>query len=166
MPPRRLALSLLLAGAACSLVACSSSEPASDTVSLSFQARFSDREVTDLGEEGSSIGDYVDGNGVLLDSAGAVIGNFDVSSWTTGSSTGTETRMLMAEYEFGTGADSFMIQGAEPFLIDGGLPAVDRPSTYAVIGGTGTYMGADGECLVHRREDAFEVDCTFIVPAS
>ena len=144
------------------LVGCSESS-STEMISLTLQSNFDDRQVMDTGEDGSTLGDYVNGNGDLLDESGQVIGQFDMTSHTTGVTETSETRMVIAEYQFGDGADSFLIQGAEQFETDGGLQASDRPLAYAVIGGTGKYMGANGECLVHRREAAFSIECTFLV---
>lgn len=144
------------------LVGCSG-DSSTEMISVSFQSRFNDREVMDMGEKGLTLGDYVNGNGDLLDESGQVIGQFDVSSQITRTTEGVEARMTTAEYQFGDGTDSFIIQGAEQVETESGLPAQDRPLTYAVVGGTGTYMGADGECLVMLQRDAYEVGCTFLV---
>lgn len=162
MPSRRLTLVILLAATATGLAACSSTASSPETTTLTFTTSFTDRQVMDTGEQGSSLGDYINGHGDVLDTAGQVIGQFDVSSQTTGRTDTSEIRLVTAEYEFGDGADSFIIQGSERFALDGGQPDLDRPLNYAVVGGTGTYMGANGECLVHRRDAAYEVDCTFL----
>jgi hypothetical protein len=152
----------LVLAAPITLVGCSGGA-STEMISISFQSNFNDRQVMDMGGEGSTLGDYVNGNGDLLDESGQVIGQFDVSSQNTRSTESAEGRIVTAEYQFGDGADSFIIQGAEQFETDGGLPALDRPLTYAVVGGTGKYFGANGECLVHRRQDAYTTECTFLV---
>ena len=161
MKKTSLACLALALAAPIALVGCSSGGSSSELTSMSFQSRFNDRQLVDTGEQGSSIGDAVNGHGDLLDESGQVIGQFDVSTQTTRTMEGAEVRMVTAEYEFGDGTDSFIIQGAEHFETAGGLPALDRPLHYAVVGGTGTYMGANGECLVHRRQPAYTVECTF-----
>lgn len=157
----RASIALVLA-APITLVGCSGGA-STEMISLTLQSHFADRQVMDAGEEGSTIGDYVNGNGDLLDESGQVIGHFDTTSHTTGVTETSETRMVIAEYQFGEGADSFLIQGAEQFEKDTGLAASDRPLTYSVVGGTGKYFGANGECLVHRRQDAYTIECTFLV---
>jgi hypothetical protein len=156
-----LATIVLALAAPIALVGCSDSS-STEMISLTLQSNFDDRQIMDTGEDGSTLGDYVNGNGDLLDESGQVIGQFDTTSHTTGVTETTETRMVIAEYQFGDGADSFLIQGAEQFQTDDGLPVLDRPLTYAVIGGTGKYFGANGECLVHRRQDAYTIECTFL----
>ena len=157
-----LATIVLALAAPIALVGCSGGA-STEMISISFQSNFNDRQVMDMGGEGSTLGDYVNGNGDLLDESGQVVGQFDTTSHTTGVTETSETRMVIAEYQFGDGADSFLIQGAEQFEKDTGLPALDRPLTYAVVGGTGKYFGANGECLVHRRQDAYAIECTFLV---
>ena len=61
--------------------------------------------------------------------------------------------------------DSILISGAEVFTKELGLPFLNRPLYYAVVGGTGKYTGANGECLVHRTgENDFTTTCTFTPP--
>ncbi len=131
---------------------------------VSFQASFVDREVMDMGEEGSGIGDYVAGHGDLLDASGQVIGHFDVNTVITRFDGVAEGRQVSAEYSFGNGRDSFLIAGNESFQL-GGVAAEDRPLTYAVVGGTGAYMGATGECVVMRQGETYDVTCKVFTPA-
>jgi len=158
-----LAVALILAPLG--LAACSTGPK---EVTLNFQARSVDRSTVDLGTQGSSHGDLVAGNGDLLNDQGEVIGHFDVVSIVDRVTTDSDDRFLQAEYSFGPqGADSFVILGAEKFALNGGLPVVDRPANYAVVGGTGVYRGANGQCDVHRNNDpkkfTTSVSCTFTV---
>ncbi|HAN71757.1 MAG TPA: hypothetical protein DCQ36_09255 [Actinobacteria bacterium] len=118
----------------------------------------------DMGDEGSGIGDYVSGHGDLIDASGAMIGRFDVNTVITRFDGVTEGRQVSAEYSFGDGRDSFLISGNESFQV-GGVAAEDRPLTYAVVGGTGAYMGATGECVVSRQGETFDVTCKMFTPA-
>ena len=147
------------------LVACGSGP---QEITLNFQARSVERGTVDLGTQGSSRGDRVAGNGDLLNDQGEVIGHFDVVSVVDRVTTDSDGRFLQAEYSFGPqGADSFVILGAEKFALNGGLPVIDRPANYAVVGGTGVYRGANGQCDVHRNNDpkkfTTSVSCTFTV---
>lgn len=158
-------LALLTLTGALVVTGCSSG---TSMVTLSFQAKSIAREVIDTGAEGSSHGDLVAGHGELLDADGQVIGEFDVVTTVNRILDGADGRFVEAEYSFGAeGADSFLITGAEQFATDGGLPDVERPASYAVIGGTGIYKGANGQCDVFRNEDpnAFTttVNCSFAV---
>jgi hypothetical protein len=131
---------------------------------VSFQSSFVGREVIDVGEEGSSIGDYVAGHGDLLDANGNIIGQFDVHTLVTRFDGVTEWRHVSAEYSFGDGRDSFVITGNESFEV-GGTAAEGRPLNYAVTGGTGAYTGATGECIVNREGESFVVTCKVFTPA-
>ena len=147
------------------LVACSSGP---HEITLNFQAKSVDRGTLDLGDKGSSRGDLVAGNGDLLGEEGQVIGHFDVVSIVDRLMTDSDGRFLQAEYAFGPeGADSFVILGAEQFAVNGGLPIVNRPASYAVVGGTGAYRGANGQCEVFRNDDpkkfTTSVSCTLTV---
>lgn len=158
VPLISLAATSLLALAACS------SGASNDTVEISFQSKFNERAVMDASETGSSLGDYIPGSGDLLDADGAVIGQFDVHSFVTRTLDDAEGRLVTAEYSFGEeGADSFIIMGAEHFLVDGGLPDPNRLLSYAVVGGTGIYNGANGQCNVQRTDEIFTTDCVFTV---
>lgn len=162
---RTTTLALLSLAGALVVTGCSSG---TSMVTLSFQAKSIVREVIDTGAEGSSHGDMVAGHGELLDAEGQIIGEFDVVTTVNRTLDSADGRFVKAEYSFGAeGADSFLITGAEQFATDGGLPAVERPATYAVIGGTGIYKGANGQCDVFRNEDpnAFTttVNCSFAV---
>ena len=162
---RTITLTLLSLAGTLVVTGCSSG---TSMVTLSFQTKSVTREVIDTGPKGSSHGDLVAGHGELLDTDGEIIGQFDVVTTVNRILDGADGRFVEAEYSFGVeGADSFLITGAEQFATDGGLPVVKRPATYAVIGGTGIYKGANGQCDVFRNEDpkAFTstVTCSFAV---
>lgn len=162
---RTSARALLVLVGALAVTGCSSGP---SMVTLSFQAQSVAREAIDIGAEGSSHGDLIAGHGDLLDDGGQIIGQFDVVTTVNRILDGADGRFVEAEYSFGAeGADSFLITGAEQFATDGGLPDVERPASYAVIGGTGIYKGANGQCDVFRNEDpnAFTttVNCSFAV---
>ncbi len=142
------------------LVGCS----ASTTQTLTVQSRYLDRELIEVAElEGSSLGDMVTGHGELLDESGTVVGSFEAMSTTTRVGSEDDGRFLQAEYAFGdSGADAILLMGVETFTRDGGFPQVGRPLLWAIVGGTGKYQGARGQCDTQRNEqDVFINTCTF-----
>lgn len=151
-------LAILALGASVLLVSCSSADSRGDLQEVTFTASFVDRQVVDTGDEGGSIGDYVSGYGNLLDESGATIGHFDVNTFITRFDGKAEGRYVSAEYSFGDGRDSFLISGSEAFD-PGGIASEDHTLTYAITGGTGTYIGAAGECHVDRQGTNYTVAC-------
>ncbi len=163
MKKTTIALAALAMTAPFALAACSSGNGL-ETVNISFHSKFNDRTVMKMGGSDSAMGNYIPGNGDMLDEGGNVMGQFDVNSVVTRTMADAEGRLVTAEYSFGTdGADSFIIMGAEQFAKDGGLPVENRQLNYAVVGGTGKYKGANGECDVHRDGDMFTTECSFTV---
>jgi hypothetical protein len=144
------------------LAACSSGV-SMESVTTSFHAHFNDRQYVDLGAAGGSLGDEIPSDGDLTDADGNVIGTFDTNGVTTRVTSTSETRFITAQYTFGDGSDSFVIEGAQPFETGGGQAKVNNPLHYAVVGGTGKYMGANGECLVKHLDKDYAVECTFWV---
>lgn len=149
-----------LCASALAFVGCSS--PTTET--LTVQARYLDRELIEgVGGDGSSLGDIVAGHGELLDEEGTVVGTFEAMSTTTRVGSEDDGRFLQVEYAFGeTGADAILLMGVETFTPDGGFPEVGRPLLWAVVGGTGKYQGARGQCETQRDDqDVFFNTCTF-----
>lgn len=154
-------LMLLALAAPVALSACGSG---GDTVELTFQSAFKDRQAEITGSAGTNMASTVAGHGTLTDEAGKQIGTFNVTSIVTRESPKSENRLVSAEYGFGDGTDSILIAGSEEFATPTGLPFLKRPLHYAVTGGTGAYAGASGECLVHRTAgNKFTTTCTFTV---
>lgn len=166
MKKTAIGLAALAMTASFALAACSSAGD-TESVTISFQSKFNDRKVMVMGEDGAVLGNYIPGNGDLLDESGNIMGQFDTNAVVTRSMDGAEARLITAEYSFGTdGADSIIIMGAEYFDDEGGLAVENRQLSYAVVGGTGKYKGANGECDVHREGDKYIVDCNFRVHAN
>lgn len=148
---------IIAAGLAVS--ACGSSE---EVVDLSFSASFTERTVIDGGVSGPSHGDNIPGSGDLRNSDGEVIGEFNTVSFVTGTTDELQGRVLLAEYAFDGGLDSLVIAGAGVWP-PGDELLKDRTYTYPVIGGTGNYAGARGECSVTRKDSVYNVNCRFSV---
>ena len=166
MKKTTIALAALAMIAPLALAACGSGD-GRETVTISFNSKFNERTVMVMNEEGSVLGNYIPGNGDMMDESGNVMGQFDVNSVVTRTMDDAEGRLVTAEYSFGTdGADSFIIMGAEHFAAEGGLPVEGRQLNYAVVGGTGKYKGANGECDVHREGEVFTTECSFTVDAN
>lgn len=145
------------------LAACGSD---GNSVELTFSSAFEDREAETTGSTGSDVASTTAGHGALLDEAGKKIGTFNVTSIVTRKDAKSESRLINAEYAFGADrTDSILISGSEEFATPTGLAFLNDQLHYAVIGGTGAYAGAVGECLVQRRgKNAFTVTCNFTTP--
>lgn len=104
--------------------------------------------VTDLGEEGDSMGDTLTWSNDLYDDQDAnVVGTSSGSCWRTKPGKTWECSWT------NTLADgSIVVQG--PFYDDG-------DSTIAITGGTGKYSGATGEMTLHARDGGTEYEFTF-----
>ena len=128
-------MSLGLVGA----VVVSACSTGSDSITLSFQSKIQQSNTVDLGSPGSSVGDFI--NNVSDD---------------------VEARFVQAEYAFGEErTDSIVILGDELFQT-AELQNVKPKVSYAIVGGTGAYNGASGQCEVAVGEDdIFTVTCTF-----
>ncbi len=151
-------MALGLLGAA-TLSACNTG---SDSITLSFQSKIQQTNTVDLGSSGSSVGDYIARSGDLVDASGAVIGGFAATAFINQVSDDIEARFVQAEFAFGEErSDSIVIMGDELFQT-GELQNVEPKVSYAIVGGTGAYNGASGQCEVAVGEDdIFSVTCTF-----
>lgn len=129
---------------------------------LTFTATFTERTVIDGGAEGDSPGDYIPGNGDLFNSEGTVIGQFHVITFATGTTAAGQGRVMVTEYDFVGGVDSLVMAGAGRSPA-GDQPLEDRTYTYPIVGGTGNYAGARGECSITRDGEAYDVNCRFDV---
>ena len=134
-------------------------------INLAFMAELKQRVVTDSGSQGPTSEDEIDGNGVLRDLNGKEIGRFDSNQRITGSHADGEMRLVVAEYAFGDGRDSFLLAGAELFPKSFGVVAEQGDLDYGVATGTGTFAGARGECHVKRSaKGQYAVNCLLFVP--
>ena len=132
---------------------------------LTFTAEITEHKVTDLDSQGPTAGDGVHAHGVLRDLSGKEIGRFDTTHTLTEPGEAGEMRMVLAEYAFGDGRDSLLIAGAELFQKSYGVVAEQRDLLYGVLGGTGTFAGARGECHVKRSSNGqYTVNCPLFVP--
>ena len=135
-----------------------------EATTLTFGAKFTQRNPIDMDPKGPSLGDYVPGSGDLYDKNRQVIGTFNVISTVTNlnATNSSVTRWVNAKYAFGSGYDSINIDGAETFETATGLPAQNHTLHYSVTGGTGKYDGARGSCVVARvNETDFVTVCKF-----
>lgn len=139
--------------------ACSSG---SDAITLSFQSKIQQSSTVDLGSSGSSVGDFISRSGDLVDASGTVIGGFAATAFINQVSGDIEARFVQAEFAFGEErTDSIVIMGDELFQA-AELQNVKPKVSYAIVGGTGAYVGARGQCEVAVGDDGvFTVTCTF-----
>ena len=134
-------------------------------IELKFIGRQTDRLVIDNGPPGHSISDTADSYGELLDAKKKIIGRFDVITRATDVWHDGERRMLIVEYSFGEGRDTFLMMGVGHFMANTGRAHAQRKHVFAVTGGKGRFMGAFGECTVARVNAVdSESDCTLYVP--
>ena len=104
--------------------------------------------VTDLGDEGDSMGDTLTWSNDLYDDQDAnVVGTSSGSCWRTKPGKTWECTWTNTLED-----GSIVVQG--PFYDDG-------DSTLAITGGTGKYNGASGEMTLHARDGGTEYEFTF-----
>lgn len=130
-----------------------------------YTARQIDRVINDNPPQGHSIGDTADSHGTLLDPSNATIGRFDVITRATNVWRDGERRMIVAEYSFGNGDDSYVIAGAGHFLAQVGRAEQHKHHFFPIVGGKGKFLGATGQCDVMRiNADDTKVSCVLFVP--
>lgn len=159
MTRRKVTLAALGIATMVVLSACNSG---SDSVTLSFRSQIKQSNTVDLGSAGSSVGDFIARSGDLVDTSGSVIGGFASTAFINYVSDDAEGRFVQAEYAFGEElTNSIVIMGNELFK-KAELQNVKPKVTYAIVGGTGAYEGANGQCDVAVGDDGiFTVTCTF-----
>jgi allene oxide cyclase len=106
--------------------------------------------VTDLGDEGDSIGDTLTFSNEIYDDQDVnVVGTSSGTCWRTEPGKSWECTWTNALED-----GSIVVQG--PFHDSG-------DSTLAITGGTGKYSGASGEMKLHARDGGTEFEFTFII---
>lgn len=157
MKSRQIGTLLAFALGLVALLALSACSTSNGSTHLMLKSRNSDRADLHLGPKSPSIGDEIAADGEFVGPDGSVIGQFELTSFVTREAAGREQRMLMGEFNFGDGTDAIMIMGANEYPSGGGLP--DKPLTFAVIGGTGKYSGARGQCTDSPKGSEYITEC-------
>lgn len=132
---------------------------------ISFVARFDKRVVVDTGTLGPSVDDVVAGSGTLWDKGGVEIGRFDANTRITERLNDGDRRLLFVTYTFGEGQNSIVILGVGTYAGKHGLLNQQIINNFAIVGGTGKFMAASGECQIARVDQIdYSVTCKAIAP--
>lgn len=132
---------------------------------VDFIARFDHRIVVDNGGSGPTADDVIAGHGSLWDKASAAIGRFDANTRLTQSLEDGDRRLLFVTYTFGEGQDTIVILGTGVYTGMHGLLNKQATNTFSIVGGTGRFLAAGGQCGITRLDEInYNVTCTAFVP--
>lgn len=130
---------------------------------IAFVARFDNRIIVDLGEPGPSVDDVIAGSGTLWDKRGAQIGRFDANTRVSERLNDGDKRLLFVNYSFGDGQDSIVILGVGSYSGTLGLMNQQVTNTFSIVGGTGKFLAAGGQCQITRIDRInYQLSCTAI----
>ncbi|WP_395685173.1 hypothetical protein [Aestuariivirga sp.] len=132
---------------------------------LAFVARFYNRVVLDEGLQGPSEDDAIVGSGSLWDKKSVKIGRFDANTRVSEESEDGDRRLLWVTYSFGDGQDSIVILGTGIYGSKLGLLNQQVTNRFSIVGGTGKFLAAGGQCEIRRLEGMdYDVTCIVFVP--
>lgn len=132
---------------------------------ISFIARFANRVVVDTGTLGPSVDDVIAGSGTLWDKGGVEIGRFDANTRITEKLNDGDRRLLFVTYTFGEGQNSIVILGVGSYTGKHGLLYQQVTNNFAIVGGTGKFMAASGQCQITRVDHIdYSVTCKAFAP--
>ncbi len=130
---------------------------------IAFVARFDNRIIVDLGEPGPSVDDVIAGSGTLWDKRGTQIGRFDANTRISERLNDGDKRLLFVNYSFGDGQDSIVILGVGSYSGTLGLMNQQVTNTFSIVGGTGKFLAAGGQCQITRIDRInYQLSCTAI----
>ena len=128
---------------------------------IAFVARFDNRIVVDSGALGPSVDDVIAGSGSLWDKKGVQIGRFDANTRVSERLSDGDKRLLFVNYSFGDGQDSIVILGVGTYTGTLGLMNQQVTNTFAIVGGTGKFLAAGGQCQIKRIDRInYQLLCT------
>ncbi len=132
---------------------------------ISFIARFDNRVVLDTGTVGPSVDDVIAGSGTLWDKENVKVGRFDANTRITEKSNDGDKRLLFVTYTFGEGHNSIVILGVGSYSGNHGLLHQQVINNFAIVGGTGKFMAATGQCQITRVDQIdYRVTCKAFAP--
>lgn len=128
---------------------------------VAFVARFDNRIVVDSGALGPSVDDVIAGSGSLWDKKGVQIGRFDANTRVSERLSDGDKRLLFVNYSFGDGQDSIVILGVGTYTGTLGLMNQQVTNIFAIVGGTGKFLAAGGQCQITRIDSInYQLSCT------
>ena len=132
---------------------------------IAFVARFDNRIVVDSGVPGPSADDSIVGSGSLWDKESVNIGRFDANTRVSERLEDGDRRLLWVTYTFGDGQDSIVILGTGIYGAKLGLLNQQVTNRFSIVGGTGKFLAAGGQCEIKRLEGMdYNVTCEAFVP--
>jgi hypothetical protein len=132
---------------------------------IAFVSRFDNRIVVDSGEVGPSVDDVIGGSGTLWDREGVKIGRFDANTRLSERLNDGDRRLLFVTYSFGDNQNSIVILGLGTYTGNLGLLNQQVTNTFSIVGGTGKFLAAGGQCQIMRIDQTdYKVTCTAFVP--
>ena len=132
---------------------------------IAFVARFDNRIVVDTGVSGPSADDSIVGSGSLWDKESVKIGRFDANTRVSERLEDGDRRLLWVTYTFGDGQDSIVILGTGIYGAKLGLLNQQVTNRFSVVGGTGKFLAAGGQCEIKRIEGIdYKVTCKVFAP--
>jgi hypothetical protein len=128
---------------------------------IAFVSRFDNRIVVDSGAPGPSVDDVIAGSGTLWDKKGVQIGRFDANTRVSEKLKDGDKRLLFVNYSFGDGQDSIVILGVGTYAGTLGLMNQQVTNTFSIVGGTGKFLAAGGQCQITRIDQInYQLSCT------
>ena len=128
---------------------------------IAFVSRFDNRIVVDSGTPGPSVDDVIAGSGTLWDKKGVQIGRFDANTRVSERLNAGDKRLLFVNYSFGDGQDSIVILGVGTYTGTLGLMNQQITNTFSIVGGTGKFLAAGGQCQITRIDHInYQLSCT------
>jgi hypothetical protein len=128
---------------------------------IAFVSRFDNRIVVDSGTPGPSVDDVIAGSGTLWDKKGVQIGRFDANTRVSERLNAGDKRLLFVNYSFGDGQDSIVILGVGTYTGTLGLMNQQVTNTFSIVGGTGKFLAAGGQCQITRIDQInYQLSCT------
>lgn len=158
--PSKAFLRPLTAAAAMALAACSSAPKASDPVSRPIETLVVQQKApifvdVDIKAAGKSVGDLYIFGAAVTDSkgrTGSLTGTLLVVD-AVDPSTGKVWETRLGDLTFILGGEQVLVKGASVYPRANREMEVNKPQVRAVVGGTGSFVGVDGEVSTVRNAD-------------
>lgn len=158
--PNKPVIRLLTASAAMALAACSSVPRASDPASRPIETLVVQQKApifvdVDIKAAGKSVGDLYIFGAAVTDSkgrTGSLTGTLLVVD-AVDPSTGKVWETRLGDLTFILGGEQVLVKGASVYPRANREMEVNKPQVRAVVGGTGSFVGVDGEVSTVRNAD-------------
>lgn len=105
------------------------------------------------------------GSGTLWDKGKMKVGRFDANTRITEKLNQGDRRLLFVTYTFDEGHHSIVILGVGSYFGEHGLLNRQITNNFAIVGGTGKFMAATGQCQIVRIDQIdYSVTCRAFAP--